>query len=211
MMMTGLPLLLHGAPLETARALCIFLHGRGQTPEEMVDQNLSRLATPDVACLLPRAPGKSWYAARAIDPLTAATQAELAASMSLVVQIAAAGRPGLPLLLAGFSQGACLALELVLRGRVMPQALVALTGCRVGTPICDRPAQALNGLPVYLSGSDADPWIPPAAFADTAGVLAAYGAALRAESHPGRPHAVSDAEITVLDHMLAALVQPVPE
>jgi phospholipase/carboxylesterase len=210
MMMAGPPLLLHGAPLETARALCIFLHGRGQTPEEMVDQNLSRLATPDVAHLLPRAPGKSWYAARAIDPLTPATEAELGASMSQVAQITAS-RPSLPLLLAGFSQGACLAVELVLRGRVMPQALVALTGCRVGTPACDMPAQALNGLPVYLSGSDADPWIPPAAFADAAGVLAAHGASLRAESHPGRPHIVSDAEIAALDEMLAALVQPVPE
>jgi phospholipase/carboxylesterase len=211
MMMAGPPLLLHGAPLDTARAQCIFLHGRSQTPEEMVDQNLSRLVTPDVAYLLPRAPGKSWYAARAVDPLTPTTQTELAASMSLIVQTAAAGRPGLPLLLAGFSQGACLALELVLRGQVMPQALVALTGCRVGTPTCDRPTEALNGLPIYLSGSDADPWIPPAAFADAAGSLSAQGATLRAESHPGRPHAVSAAEIAVLDAMLAALIPPVPE
>jgi predicted esterase len=63
-------------------------------------------------------------------------------------------------------------------------------------------------LPVDLSGSDADPWIPPAAFADAAATLAAQGAALRAESHPGRPHEVNDAEIAELDQRLAALVRP---
>ena len=138
----------------------------------------------------------------AIDPLTPETERQLAAATALVAETAATARPGLPLLLAGFSQGACLALELTLRGPVTPDALAVLTGCRVGTAACDRPARPLQGLPAYLSGSDADPWIPPAAFADAAGTLAACGARLRAESHPGRPHAVSDAEIAVLDACL---------
>jgi phospholipase/carboxylesterase len=107
-----------------------------------------------------------------------------------------------PLLLGGFSQGACLSLEMVLRGALFPAALVAFTGARVGGP---GPTCPLAGLPAYLSGSDADPWIPPAAFADAAGSLAAAGARLRAESHPGRPHQVSDAEIGVLRSMLRRL------
>lgn len=205
MIQTGPSLLVCGAPLDSAQVICVFLHGRGQTPEEMVGQNLTRLDTRDIAFILPRAPGKSWYAARAIDPLTPETERELAAAMTQVVDAVATARPGLPLLLAGFSQGACLALELTLRGHLSPDALVVLTGCRVGTPACHRPDRLLQGLPAYLSGSDSDPWIPPAAFADAAGTLAACGADLRAESHPGRPHEVSDAEIAVLNAMLATL------
>ncbi len=194
-----------GAPLDAAQALCIFLHGRGQTPEEMIADNISRLGHPGIAYVLPRAPGKSWYGARAVDRLTPGTEADLTAAMAIVASAAAAASSGLPLLLAGFSQGACLALELTLRGHMSPDALAVLTGCRVGTPACHRPVRPLQGLATYISGSDADPWIPPAAFADAAGTLAAHGASLRAESFPGRSHTVSDAEIDVLDAMLATL------
>jgi phospholipase/carboxylesterase len=194
-----------GAPLDAAQAVCVFLHGRGQTPEEMIADTIARLARSDIAYVLPRAPGKSWYAARAIDRLTPGTEAELGASMAAVAKAVAATRSDRPLLLAGFSQGACLALELTLRGQMSPDALVVFTGCRVGTPACHRPVRPLQGLATYISGSDADPWIPPAAFADAAGTLADQGAGLRAESFPGRSHSVSDDEIAVLDAMLATL------
>lgn len=197
---------MHGARPDAARALCLFLHGRGQTPDEMVALVLSRLDAPGIAFALPHAPGNSWYAARAIDPLTPTTEEELAASLAQAANlIGALRRPGQPLLLAGFSQGACLSIELVLRGHVEPDALVAFTGCRVGTPACARPLRPVPGLPAYLSGSDADPWIPPAAFGDAAGALAAAGARLRAESHPGRPHTVSEPEIAVLVATLSTL------
>lgn len=54
----------HGADPVGAKALCVFVHGRGQTPEEMVD-HVIRYLPQDVADTLPRAAGKSWYAARA--------------------------------------------------------------------------------------------------------------------------------------------------
>jgi phospholipase/carboxylesterase len=169
---------------------------------------LARLRAPDVAFVLPRAPGNVWYAARAVDPLTAETRAALAAAVGHLaadVAMARAAYPGLPLVLAGFSQGACLSLEYAFAGCPPPEALVALTGCRVGVAEDDRPRALPAGLPVYLTGSDADPWIPVAAFAGAALELGQARARLRADLFPGRPHEATDAEVAMLQTVLADL------
>jgi phospholipase/carboxylesterase len=197
-----------GVSPDRARVQCILVHGRGQTPEDMEAAVVRRLSAPDVAFALPRAGGKSWYAARAVDPLTDATRAELGLSLeglAKAVTDARASAKSCPLVLAGFSQGACLSLELGFAGGAAPDALVALTGCRVGAADDDRPGALPAGLPVYLSGGDADPWIPVAAFAEAVADLGRSGARLRADLFPGRAHEISDAEIAMLDSVLADL------
>lgn len=196
----------HGAEPAVAKALCVFVHGRGQTPEEMVDQVIRHLPQ-SVAYALPRAPGGSWYAARAVDPLTAATIAELAGALAQLGNCIADMRAASdrPLLLAGFSQGACLSLELACSGLHAPDALAALTGCRVGVAADARSTALPHGLPVYLTGGDADPWVPVTAFADAACVLGGQGAALRADLFPGRPHEVSAPELAMLTAILTDL------
>lgn len=187
------------------KALCVLVHGRGQSPEEMQAHVLARLAAPAVAFVLPRAPTGAWYGARAVDPLTAVTRAELSDSLDhLAAAVAASrsGHPGVPLVLAGFSQGACLALEYACRGLPALDALVAFTGCRVGVPADGRPEASVSGLPVYLTGSDADPWVPVSAFADAVQSVGRSGARLRADLFPGRGHEVSDPEIAMLSAVL---------
>lgn len=199
-----------GAEGAGARALCVLVHGRGQSPEEMRAHVLARLEAPGVAFQLPRAPRGAWYDARAVDPITPQTRGQLDAALAqLEAEIAAlrADYPGLPLLLAGFSQGACLAIEYTCRGAHPPAALAALTGCRVGTPACVRPQAAPPGLPVYLTGGDRDPWIPVEAFAEAALNLGRQGAALRADLFPERGHEVSEPEIAMLRAILADLAQ----
>lgn len=203
--MTGaLDVLRCGADLPVARAVCVLVHGRGQSPEEMQSHILTRLDAPGVAFVLPRAPRGAWYGAKAVDPLSAQTRAELAeglAGLRGLIEDARAAAPALPVLLSGFSQGACLSLEYALSGQSAPDALVALTGCRVGS---DASGGALpERFPVYLSGSDADPWIPVDAFAATALTLGRCRAALRADLFPGRAHEVADAEVAMLQAVLA--------
>lgn len=196
-----------GMAPDRAKALCVFVHGRNQSPEEMEAAVIRHLSTPDVTFVLPRAAGGSWYAARAVDPLTDQTRAELVLSLRDLGHVLAdlrAKAPRLPLVLAGFSQGACLSLELAFTGAAA-EALVAFTGCRVGTLKESRPQALSSGLPVYLSAGDGDPWIPVTAFAEAVADLGAAGARLRADVLPGRPHEVSAAEIAILDAVLADL------
>ena len=72
-----------------------------------------------------------------------------------------------------------LSIEHVCRGGGRPDALLALTGCRVGMPACDRSVAAPVGLPIYLSGSDGDPWIPLHAMLEAARSLGSQGTNLR--------------------------------
>ncbi|CDX10980.1 hypothetical protein MPLB_100048 [Mesorhizobium sp. ORS 3324] len=118
-----------------AKAICVFVHGRGQSPEEMQSHVLSRFSAPAVAFILPRAPFGVWWQARAVDPLTPVARAHLSDALDHLAAAVVAARaelPGLPLLLAGFSQGACLSIEYLCAGLPPPDALAAFTGCRVG-------------------------------------------------------------------------------
>ncbi|MFI0842811.1 alpha/beta hydrolase [Mesorhizobium sp. IMUNJ 23232] len=195
-----------GAMPAHADALCVFVHGRGQSPEEMGEHVIARLRNATAHVVLPRAPGGVWYDARAVDPLSEHTTAQLAASLDAVdaaIDMAVSeGAPGDRIVLAGFSQGACLALEYALRRPGRLRGLVAFTGCRVGGASRARAAAFLNGLPAYLSCGDADPWIPLGPFFEAAHDLAQAGASLRADVFPGRAHEVLDAEIAALDAML---------
>jgi phospholipase/carboxylesterase len=201
------PPLVMGEATKSAAVVCVFVHGRGQSPEAMQDHVLQHLRTPGVHYVLPRATNGTWYTAKATDSLTALTRAELAQSLDQVRHSLAELPQDKPLLLAGFSQGACLSLEYAMAYGPWHGALVAFTGCRVGTRQDQRPHADLAGLPVYLSGSDADPWIPVSAFASAVQDLATSRARLRCDVFPGRPHEVSSLEIAMLDATLGQLAK----
>ena len=201
------PLLLGPSP-EEAQAHCIFIHGRTQSPEDMHEQVIGRLKAPGVAFVLPRAAGNSWYGARATEPLTRATRQELEASLAYVRGIAedlSRRDRTTPLVIGGFSQGACLALEYAMKYGPWQGAMVSLTGCRVGTSDCDRPFADLDRMPVYLTGSDKDPWIPVEAFSKAVESLARARASLRCDVLPDRAHEVSTQELAGLENLLSAI------
>ena len=79
-------------------------------------------------------------------------------------------------------------------------ALVVFTGGLIGpagtTWQLAPPATTLGGLPVMLTGSDVDEWVPEARVRETASVLAALGAAVRCRIYSGRAHTVCDEEIS---------------
>lgn len=195
-----------GTEISQAKTVCVFVHGRGQSPEEMADHVIRHLPKGH-AYVLPRAADGAWYAARAVDSLTDDTRTALHASLCQLRGVIAAARAetAVPLVLAGFSQGACLSLELACTGQDTPDALVALTGCRVGTPQDVRPHALPRGLPVYLTGGDADPWIPVSAFAEAVADLGHQGASLRVDLFPGRGHEVCAAERAMLADILSDL------
>lgn len=192
-----------------AEVLCVFVHGRTQSPEDMMEQVIGRLSADRVAYCLPRAEGNSWYAARATDALNDSTREALGISLDylhgLVEDLRRAGGRDKPLVLGGFSQGACLSLEYALKYGPWNGAMVNLTGCRVGQSTDERPAADLDGLPVYLTGSDQDPWIPVSAFAEASEALGRARARLRCELFPGRPHQASEMEVAALDAILTDL------
>tara|TARA_R110002020_G_scaffold203246_5_gene406754 strand:- start:3008 stop:3652 length:645 start_codon:yes stop_codon:yes gene_type:complete len=198
-----------GASAETARAVCVFLHGRGQTAVQMQEDVIARLDAPDVHFVLPQSKGSAWYDAKAVDPMTETAAVQLDAALALVqVAIASASEavPGRPLVIAGFSQGACLGTEYLLRGG-KADAAALLTGCRVGAPDADLPETPLGSIPVYLSNGDEDPWIPLWAWRKAEQALVRQGARVRSEIFSGRGHLVCDDEIDAFSGLLRAVAE----
>lgn len=193
-----------GVPLSAAKVVCVLLHGRGQSPEMMDDHVVRRVTSGDVAYVLPRAPGGSWYQARAIDALTAQTRTELAAALDQIHLLAEEAGTRVPVIIAGFSQGACVAIEYALHNKRC-HGVVAFTGCRVGVPTDQRTQAVLDGLPVYLSCSESDPWIPLASWMQAIETFGISRARVRTDLFPGRGHEVSEVEIGVLSRMLTGL------
>ncbi len=199
-------------PRGPVRAVCLLVHGRGQMPADMVRMVVDHVRLDGVRWVLPVAEGKSWYKAKAVDPLSPETRASLAEGLAAFDALVAAERaahPGVPVVAAGFSQGACMVAEWVLRGAAV-DALGVFTGCRVGAFETGEPARGLGGLPVYASCGDADSWIPLEAFMGMCGVFGAAGGRIRADVLPGRPHDICPAEVAEFARMLAAVMDGRP-
>jgi predicted esterase len=202
--------LLVGAPAREARVLCVVIHGRHGAPEAMMEHLVDHLAAPDVHYVLPRAAGNSWYDARGFDPLTAHTRGQIAAALDQIagdVEAArAAGAPG-RMVMAGFSQGACMTLEYAASRGGWDGAACALTGFRVGCIGDERPIADLTGFPVYLSDGNGDPFITLPEFCDTLQALTAAGARVRSDVFPRTAHVMSPPEVATVDAVLRAVAE----
>ncbi len=198
-----------GASREGAAAVCVFLHGRGQTPELMVDHVVRRSDLPHVLFLLPAAEAGQWYEARAVDALTPRTLGQIEASLAIVDEAIARARDlagSRPVLLAGFSQGACLAIEYAMRRGKAVDAIAAFTGCRVGLEEDERPTRGSAGIPVLMSNAPDDAWVPLDPFMEACATFARCGAELTVEVVPGRGHEVCARELAAFAALAAKAI-----
>jgi predicted esterase len=188
-------LLLGGAPLDGARRAAIVLHGRAQSPEYMLEHLVSPLDVDDVAYLLPRAHGASWYPGRYFDPRERnqpGLDHALAAVDHALDRLHGAGFGPERIVLVGFSQGGCLACEhIALRpGRCAGAAV--LTGCLIGDAE-ERSLPRLPDLAIYLGTREGDDWVSAAHVRRTGAAFARAGADVTLDVRAPGPHQI-DAE-----------------
>lgn len=202
-----------GADAENAKVICIFVHGRTQSPADMMNQVIEHLDAPDTRFILPKSAGAAWYNALAVDPLTVDARHELGQSLDIlaeVIEFAIAQSPQAKLVLAGFSQGACLSAEYILLNGGWDGAACLFTGCRVGVVADNLPVSNLTNMPIYTSCGDKDPWIPVASFNDLGMTFIACGVRLKTEVFPGRDHSITTTECAALNAMLTNLAANIP-
>jgi phospholipase/carboxylesterase len=189
-----------GPPRGAARLAGVLLHGRAGTPEAMIAL-ASRLEIDGVRWLAPAADGGSWYPNRFMEPVASNEPFLTRAIERCNAAVGGAAEGGRLLtnqiFVVGFSQGACLAAEYVLRHPGRCGAAVAFTGGLIGPPGTDwQPSsRTLEGLRVLVTGSDVDEWVPEARVRETARVLTTKGAEVQLRVYTGRAHVVSDEEV----------------
>jgi phospholipase/carboxylesterase len=207
---SALPLLESGAPKGAAALAGILLHGRDRTREDKVVL-ASSFGVDGIRWLAPAADTGSWYPGRFFEPREAnepwLTRA-VAQCDRVVEEASEGGRLGTErLVLVGFSQGACLAIEYALKRPRRCGALIVLTGALIGPPDTAWPSSPglLAGTRVLLTGSDADDWISEKQTRHTARVLEGLGADVRSRIYHGRPHMVCEDEMREARALLQTL------
>lgn len=192
------PVLEAGAPLTAAGVAGILVHGRNAGPADILDLAL-RFQRPDVAWLAPAAANRTWYPQSFMADLREnepGVSSGLAVLAALVARIEAAGIPRRRIVLAGFSQGACLASEFAIRHASRFGAVLVFSGGAIGAPgtTWEYPGH-FDGTPVFLGCSDRDAHVPEARVRETAAVFERMGAAVTLRIYPGMGHLVNDDEV----------------
>jgi predicted esterase len=201
-----------GAPLDSAAAVAILVHGRGADPRDMIGL-AQAFQRPGLACLAPAAAGNTWYPYSFMSPRERnepGISSGLAVIESLVADCLARGFDASRIIIGGFSQGACLASEFCIRHPRRYGGLLAFSGGLIGPPetTWDDVTADITGMPVFLGCSDVDPHIPKERVLATEQVFARLGASVVWKLYPGMGHTINEDEIRearrILDEVLAA-------
>ena len=113
------------------------------------------------------------------------------------------------IVIAGFSQGACLASEFVARHATRYGGLIAFSGGLIGPPGTEfRYAGKLGSTPAFFGGVDPDPHVPWRRVQESASILSGLGAEIMLRRYPGMPHTVNPEEIEEARRLLARVFNP---
>jgi predicted esterase len=196
-----------GVPIERARRVGIFIHGRGASAEDILSLS-EELSAGDVAYLAPQAAGSSWYPYSFLSPIgqnEPGITSGLGTIARLIAEVGAQGIPQDRVVLLGFSQGACLSLEFAARNPGRFAAVVGLSGGLIGPPGTPRDYPgAFDGTPVFLGCSDVDAHIPVGRVRESADVFRRMGAAVDERIYPRMGHTVNRDELAAVNALLSA-------
>jgi len=201
----------HGPSAAEAPVGLVLLHGRGDSAAgilTLADELAARGAGP-LAVLAPDAVGGQWYPQRFLEPIERNEPwlgSALAAVGRAVAELEAGGLPRERIVVAGFSQGACLALEYVAREGGAWGGVVGLSGGLIGAEV--DPARyplRLDGTVAFLGCSNVDGHIPEERVHASGRQLLTQGASVVTRIYPGMPHTVNADELAWFAQHLATL------
>lgn len=179
----------------------ILLHGRGGTAE-----NILSLADhlPDVFVVAPQGPDRQWYPhsfLRSKDQ----NEPQLSESLKTVHDLLNNYSNELGsenVFVAGFSQGACLAAEAVATLPNRYGGVGIFSGGVIGPndELADFQGD-LKRTPVYVGGSENDPFIPKHRIENTAKIFAELNADVTFKVYPGGGHTIMQEEVDWLSSL----------
>jgi predicted esterase len=204
---------LAGVARDEAKAALVLVHGRGGSAEDILGL-VEAIDTEGLTVIAPRAAGHTWYPQSFLAPVAAnepGRSSGLAVLQTIVTDLEDAGIPTEKIILAGFSQGACLTLEFIARHPRRYGAVAGLTGGLIGPPGSLGGYQgSLEGTPVFLGSGDPDPHVPWQRVEETAAVLGELGARVQLERYPGRAHTISREELLQLGSLVRETLDQTP-
>ncbi|MFQ3318816.1 MAG: phospholipase/carboxylesterase [Natronomonas sp.] len=204
------PLATAGTPLDAADAAAVLVHGRGATAQSIIGM-ADAFYHHGIAYVAPQAAGNSWYPNSFLAPIESnepGLSSGLQAIDAAIEKVNDVDISTDQTMLAGFSQGACLASEYVARNATRYGGLAVLSGGLVGPGDTPRDyEESLDGTPVLIGCSDVDPHIPIERVHETADVFEGMDADVTKRIYEGMGHGVNEDEIEHVSEMVRDLVE----
>jgi len=184
----------------------ILIHGRGASADDIMSLT-SALNNNEFLYAAPQAPSNTWYPYSFLSPIEN-NQPYLDESLDIInnlfTELNNKGIADENIILTGFSQGACLALEYAFRQPGKYGGIAALSGAVISTEsIRDR--QNFSGTRIFLGCSERDPHIPVERVLITKKIFTDAGADVKKVIYPGSFHGITDEEISELKLLMQKL------
>ena len=201
----GQPVATRGKLLDEDRGVVVMIHGRGRDTDDILGL-ADRIGDENVTYLAPAAKDNSWYPHPFMEPIEK-NEPYLSYALEvyndLINKLVGEGIPKRRIVLAGFSQGACLTAEYAVRSADRYGGILLFTGGLIGPPGTRwRHEDSFGGTPVFLGTSDVDEFVPEERVRESARVFERMGAKVDLRVYPGMDHIVNDDEIAAARKIL---------
>jgi predicted esterase len=187
----------------------ILLHGRGASAEDILSL-AAEVHQPGFAYLAPQAAGSTWYPYRFTAP-TSSNEPWLSSALRVVGglfdHLRQSGISPEQVLLLGFSQGACLALEYAKRNPRRYGGLAGLSGGLIGAEEELTPVDgSMDSTPVFLGCSENDPHIAAERVRRSAEIFESAQSQVTMRLYPLLGHTVNQEELEIVKKMMELLL-----
>ena len=201
----GLPVATRGRPIAESRGVAVMMHGRGRDADDVLGL-ADRIDVEGFSYLAPAAHESSWYPHSFLEPVEG-NEPRLSYALELYDEVVSGlleqGIPKRRIVLAGFSQGACLTAEYAVRHADRYGGILLFTGGLIGPPGTSWEYEgSFGGTPVFLGTSDVDEFVPEERVQESAKVFEDMGADVTLRVYEGMDHVVNDDEIAIARNIL---------
>lgn len=197
-----------GADNDHATSALILIHGRGASAESMRPLG-EALMTENMTVHIPQALSNTWYPQPFIAPIEE-NEPYMSSALQVIEDIVSGfstrGIPPERVVIAGFSQGACLSSEFAARHPRRYGGILVFSGGIIGPLGSPFHYEGdLAGTPVFVGCSDTDFHIPVERVHETTEALRALGAEVTERIYPNMGHTIIQDELDAARSITAAV------
>lgn len=204
------PVFFDGETIEKAKAAVVMVHGRGSSAEEILTI-ASDLPGEGFLFAAPQAYNNTWYPYSFLYPAEQNEPGISSGIKKIEKVISDLNHKGIDkekIILLGFSQGACLALEFSARNPWRYGGIAGLSGGLIGQKIFEENYSGnLNYTPVFLGCSNVDPHIPLERVNLTAEIFKKLKGDVNKRIYENMPHTINQDEISFIAHLMDSLIK----
>ena len=175
----------------------IFIHGRGADAQNIL--SLARFFPEQQYFIAPNAKNNQWYPYSFLEPKEK-NQPYLNESLELLQKITKPFQKE-HIYFAGFTQGACLALEFIAKNPAKYGGVAALSGGLIGDSLKGYKGD-LKGTNIFLGCDENDPFIPVSRVHETEEVLKNLNASVKKNIYSELGHSINQDEIVEIKKVL---------